>query len=114
MRWKGFELYLKFGGKAIESLRDYKVVAEKVKVLAEEILGDVQVYVFGSVVEGKVTASSDIDVLVIVKEMDDEKIYRFKSLVYSSLDAPLEVHVTSSEKFKSWYKRFVSKLEEVT
>ena len=73
VRWKEFELYLKFGGKAIESLRDYKVVAEKVKVLAEEILGDVQVYVFGSVVEGRVTASSDIDVLVIVKETDDKK-----------------------------------------
>jgi len=46
--------------------REYApLVAEAVK----EVLGGAEVYVFGSAAEGRLTASSDIDIAVVVDEV---------------------------------------------
>jgi len=51
--------------RSAEALRDWRVLARRVAEAARSILGEVQVVVFGSVVKGGFTASSDIDVLIV-------------------------------------------------
>ena len=61
-----------FSGKVFEHMReryrmirDWRFWAERVKEVVRKYLPDARVYVFGSVVEGKAIASSDIDVLIV-------------------------------------------------
>ncbi|MFW6194351.1 MAG: nucleotidyltransferase domain-containing protein [Halobacteriota archaeon] len=44
---------------------NYAEYAKLIKELAEDLLGNAEVYVFGSVVEGKSTPASDIDILIV-------------------------------------------------
>lgn len=50
---------------------NWRSVVESIKLAAKEILGDVYIVAFGGVVEGKVTALSDVDVLVVVDKLPD-------------------------------------------
>jgi len=110
---KGFDLYIESGREALEQLDNHMEVAKRVKEIVERFWKDVRVYVFGSVLEGRYTATSDIDILVVVNGVSREEAYRAKATVYRALDAPIELHVTSSEEFERWYKRFIDRLEEI-
>ncbi|MEM3404551.1 MAG: nucleotidyltransferase domain-containing protein [Nitrososphaeria archaeon] len=67
---------------------------------------------FGSIVKGRYTASSDIDVLVVLqKSPSKDKEYEVKAEVYMSTEAPIELHIASVEKFERWYKRFIKEEE---
>jgi len=50
-------------------LEDWKDIVKALTNSAKEILGDAEVVPFGSIVEGKATATSDLDILVIVKDL---------------------------------------------
>ncbi len=92
----------------LESLENYKAVAEEVKRLVLKHWPNSKVYVFGSVVKGKYTAVSDIDILVVLeKNISKDEEYKVKAQVYMSTEAPIELHITSIEKFEHWYKRFI-------
>ena len=96
---KGFEEdVLKF-------LKDYTQTARRVKEIVKEIDPKVRVYVFGSVVKGRYTASSDIDILVVTERI--EKKYDMMVKVYKTIKGPVELHVTTPEMFESWYMRFI-------
>ena len=110
---KGFEAYIESARKAWGQLDNYMEVARGVKKIVERFWKDARVYVFGSVLEGKYTATSDIDILVVVNGVGREEVYRVKATVYRAIDAPIELHVTSSGEFERWYKRFIDKLEEI-
>ena len=56
----------------VERLKELLRWREHLRVLVEavrEVLGDVDVYVFGSAVEGRLTVDSDIDVAVVLPEV---------------------------------------------
>ncbi|MEM3874671.1 MAG: nucleotidyltransferase domain-containing protein [Candidatus Bathyarchaeia archaeon] len=110
---KEFNVYLEFGRKRLKQLKNYKRVAREIKKLAQKHLGNVDVYVFGSVIEGKPTASSDIDILIVKDKIGPEEACRFKTLIHELMDAPMELHIVSSCEFENWYKRFIDKLEKV-
>lgn len=93
-----------------EYLKDYMKVAKGVKEIIHEIDPDARIYVFGSIVKGRYTAVSDIDILVITERIEQR--FRMKVEVYKRVEAPIELHVTTSEKFDRWYKRFV-KVDEI-
>ncbi len=97
----------------LEALRDYRSIARRVKKIVLEYDPGARVYVFGSVVEGRYTGASDIDILVVT-EMIDRK-YDIMARVYYELgDYPLELHVVTPEQYKRWYKRFIKgDIEEV-
>ena len=87
-------------------------LGKKVKEIISKYVRDIEVYVFGSVVRGRYTASSDIDILVVTPiKLSREDIYRLKTEVIVSIDAPLELHIVSRDEFENWYKRFISKEE---
>lgn len=111
---KGFELLLGEGARRLGQLRGYREVARRVKEIALDMLGPVEVYVFGSAVTGRFTASSDIDLLIVTPgETDREKATKFKAKVHGLVDAPLELHVASQREYREWYSRFIEKAEKV-
>jgi len=86
-------------------LRNYLEVAERVKRIVLSIDPEARVYVFGSVVRGDFTASSDIDLLVVTRKVELK--YDIMVAVYREVEAPVELHVTTPELFERWYRRFV-------
>lgn len=95
----------------LDLLRNYMEVAREVKRIVRSVDPDARVFVFGSVVRGRYTAASDIDILVVT-DRDEEK-YRIMVEVYKRVEAPVELHVTTPERFASWYMRFISPEELV-
>ena len=84
-------------------LRNYMKVVREVRDIVRKIDPDARVYVFGSVVRGKFTASSDIDVMVVTERI--ERKYEMMVRVYKATEAPIELHVVTPEGFL-WYKKF--------
>ena len=109
-----FDGYIESGMRALRHLKSYRKIARRIKRIVTEKCGDAKVLVFGSVVEGKVTALSDIDILVICDLDEDERV-RLKSEIYRKLgyDLPIELHIASEKEFQGWYRRFIGKFEEI-
>lgn len=95
----------------LSHLQNHMVVARKVKKIVRSIDPEAEVYVFGSIVRGKYTAASDIDILVVTKKIEEK--YRMMVKVYKKIRAPVELHITTPEKFTTWYKRFINPEEIV-
>lgn len=94
-------------------LKNYRHVARRVKEIVSSMDPEARVFVFGSVVKGEYTASSDIDILIVSKKRDLK--YEIMVKVYKEVEAPVELHVVSPEQFNSWYSRFIeeSEMQEV-
>lgn len=95
-------------------LRNYLEIAKRVKDVVHSIDPNARVYVFGSVVRGDYTASSDIDLLVVT--LNTKLKYDIMVAVYKEVEAPVELHVTTPDVFERWYKRFIKpgEMKEVT
>ncbi len=89
--------------------------AKAVKKMAERLLGEVKVYLFGSVVEGADTPSSDMDIMVVSSRtptIGERSRLVAEILKEVGVDAPIEVHLLIPEE-EEWYLRFVKKRVEV-
>lgn len=93
--------------KVIQYLKKWREVAEQVKSIVKNFDPKAEVYVFGSVISGKYTGASDLDILVITNTID--KKYDIMVEVYKSIEAPIELHIVTPWQFKKWYSRFISK-----
>lgn len=91
--------------RVLEYLGNFREIAERVKEIARNIDPETRVFVFGSVIRGKYTALSDIDILVMVKDLG--KKYEIMTQVYREIEAPVELHVVTEKLFEKWYKRFI-------
>ncbi len=99
--------------KRLKIFRNYKDYAKIVKKIAEEILGDVKVYVFGSVVRGDYhPILSDIDIAIITNCSDIEKHLKLKAKVARLFEDIFEIHVLSEKEWKL-YRRFIDKFIEI-
>ncbi|BDB99743.1 nucleotidyltransferase domain-containing protein [Saccharolobus caldissimus] len=92
-----------------EHLRKWREYAEIIAKASKDIDPNSKVYVFGGVAENRVTVLSDIDILIVseVKESFKFKLEVFKRAfdIYGlPFDAPVELHVTDKEGFKSYLK----------
>lgn len=83
-------------------LKRHMEIAYDVKKIIKEIDSNAKVYVFGSTVRGKYTASSDIDILVITEKIGEKN--RMVVEVYKHVEAPVELHTVTPEKSENWYK----------
>ena len=93
-----------------KSLENYKEIAEKVKQIILSKWPDAELYIFGSTVKGNYTATSDIDILIVLDDRPGrEEEYMLKAEVYARIDAPIELHVASRSEFERWYKKFIGK-----
>ncbi len=114
MRISSFDSYIESGAEVLGHLKNYRKIAKKIKEIARKRCGSARVIVFGSVVEGRITALSDIDVLIIC-DLDKEEQVKLKAEIRRQLgyDVPVELHIASEEEFRRWYRRFLDAFEEV-
>ena len=105
------EILVEFARRTLESLRNWRSLAAAVKEAVLRMCPDARVYVFGSAVEGRITAASDLDVLVVC-DLEREEAVRLKAEVLREvgLDAPVEMHVVD-ERGLSWYERSADLVE---
>lgn len=108
-------MYVESGKKALKYMRNYLSIAKEVKGVVRAYWPEARVYVFGSVLKGRYTAASDIDILVVLNEEPDPKEEaEVKASVYMRFDAPIQLHIVSEKKLETWYRRFVDEMIEVT
>ena len=110
-----FDQYIESGKEALRYLKEYRKIAEKVKRIVKKRYRDARVYVFGSVVEGKFTASSDIDILIVCNEMNRDEATALKANIIKKIGymVPIELHIATEKEFKEWYQRFINVFEEI-
>lgn len=98
----------------VERARMLKEWMKYVEVIAKafrEVLPDARIYVFGSVVSGRVVGSSDVDVLVVTGQLPMSHLERakIKALVEEKCGLPhyhpFEIHLTTEEEAKPYLKR---------
>lgn len=101
------------GFKRYKQLENYREIGKRVKeIILREGYKPESFLIFGSVVKGKFTANSDIDILVVIKGISYEEAVRLKAKIYKEIDAPLELHIVNEREFK-WYKRFLDVYENI-
>jgi len=85
-------------------VRQWRFWSEAIAKAAEEVLGPCHVYVFGSVVEGRVTGGSDVDVLVVADDLPGN--FRARGDVMAKIEEvanlplyhPFEIHLVTREE----------------
>lgn len=107
-RRKNYEKYFK----------NYSFWAKKIKKVANEILGDSQVFIFGSVLKkGAGEVPRDIDILIISPNAESgekrirKKIKILKKAVGS--DSPFQLHLITPKEYKEWYQFFLKEKIEI-
>ncbi len=104
--------------KAKEYFENFIYYAEKIKKAAIEVLGNAEIFVFGSVVEGKATMASDIDLMIVSNQRPRLITERAKKIVEIlkkaeiDLFAPFEIHLINEREFE-WYRKFIKKFLKV-
>jgi len=92
-------------------LRDWTRYAEAIARAVRELLPDARVYVFGSVVSGKAIGSSDVDILVVARELPKSHLERarIKALVEEKCELPhyhpFEIHLVTREEAEPFLRR---------
>ena len=104
---KYFDELIKMAKKRKEYFENYMHYAKLVK----EAVGG-EVFVFGSVIEGKHTMASDIDLLVVLDSIErrDEILMKINEVLGEF--HPFQIHLVTRKELE-WYKRFIKKWRRV-
>ena len=86
----------------------------------KSVLGDAEVYLTGSVVEGKSVPSSDIDILIISESADVRKATKRAEIIARIEEEsglpfvhPFEFHLMTKDEFQEWREVFNPSLVRV-
>ncbi|MEM5874427.1 MAG: nucleotidyltransferase domain-containing protein [Candidatus Aenigmatarchaeota archaeon] len=111
---KHFDLMIKFSKESEKYFKNYRKYIKEIKKIAKKELKDVKVFCFGSVVEKMNLPSSDVDVLIVSKNMpkkiSDRSKIKVKIWKKIGIFSPFELHLVTPKEFE-WYKAFIKKLE---
>jgi len=85
-------------------VRDWRFWCEAIAKAAGEILGSCRVYVFGSVVKGRVTGGSDVDVLIVANQLPRN--FRVRGKLKADIEEaanlplyhPFEIHLATGKE----------------
>jgi len=97
-----------------ELARQWQYWSRKIAEAAKIILTTCEVYVFGSVVEGRGTGGSDVDILIISDNVPSKAKDRWelKAIIEERAGLPLyhpyEIHLVN-RKEAEWYMRHIKK-----
>jgi len=97
--------------------RDWRLWSKAIAKAARKVLGLCEVYVFGSVVEGRMTGGSDVDVLIVVDVLPENFAARanlvaeIEELARLPLYHPFEIHLVTRKEAdaNSIYRKAASK-----
>jgi len=79
---------------------------------------NVKPYVFGSVVEGKATGGSDVDILIVSDKIPENSRDRgnlkakIEEMTGLPLSHPFEIHLANKHDFK-WYRQHIKKMVKI-
>jgi predicted nucleotidyltransferase len=104
-------IYIEEGRRALNYLKNAEGIARRVKELVELFDPSAEVYLFGSAVRGDYTAASDIDILIVTKNVGAAE--EARAAIYRAIDAPLEIHIATPEQFRRWYRRFLGEAVKI-
>ncbi len=102
------ESLLQTGRKRYLMIKNYRRYLPAIKRACEEVFGECELYVFGSVLTGKFTAGSDVDILIKVKNAPkslrekaelEVKIEELAGLPYYH---PFEFHIVDEKIFRRY------------
>ncbi len=92
-------------------LREWRKWSQRIAIAAREVLGEVEVYVIGSIAEGKAIAASDLDILVVSQKIPDNprEQSRLKTLIEEKaglpFNHPVEIHLAKPSEKNSYLGR---------
>ena len=91
---------------------NYKKYSSEIKNKAKQLLGEVKVLVFGSVIKNSYNiVNSDIDILIISDRLPEksEERSRIKVEIKSVLPPfnPFQIHLATKKEYENWYKNFI-------
>lgn len=92
-----------------EILKNWRKYAVKIRAAARSIFPDARVYAFGSIVRGKAVGGSDVDILIVSREMPKDNLgrarmrIRIEELAELPPCHPFELHLADVEE-AGWYK----------
>lgn len=101
---------LDYGVRRYCMVRNWREVVGRVRDAVLEMFPEARVYVFGSVIEGRVTASSDIDVLIVIPGLVGG--VREKAEIQAKIEDkaglsevnPVEFHIVTPEEAEWYFK----------
>ena len=101
-------------------MRDYERWLSEIVKAWRDVIGDVKIYLSGSVAERKAVISSDIDVIVVSKNKSVERAMKRAELIAEIEERdglpfvhPFEFHLMSEDEFKTWKEIFKPKLRRI-
>jgi len=96
------DIFIEFGVRRLKYLQNWREIVKRIRNVVQNVLKDVQVYVFGSVVEGRYTVLSDIDVAIVMNNVPEKASERIKiiDLIFREIEdicpwieCPVEIHL---------------------
>ena len=91
--------------------KNYLKYAQKIKKEAEKLLGEVKVFVFGSILK-KDEIPRDIDILIVspkLKTFEKKSEIRAKLFKKFTFLPPFEIHLITPKDYQDWYQHFIDK-----
>lgn len=118
-REKALEAMIERGRKRYLMIKNYKRYLPAIKKACEQVFGECELYVFGSVLTGKFTAGSDVDLLIKVQK--GPKSLRERAELEARIEElaglpdyhPFEFHIVDEEGFERYRELLNVKLERV-
>ncbi|MBO3802203.1 MAG: nucleotidyltransferase domain-containing protein [Candidatus Brockarchaeota archaeon] len=98
-------------------VKNWKEYIAKIAGAVKSILPDSKIYVFGSVVKGESTGGSDVDVLIVSKNVPRNNLERAKikvkieELSNLPLYHPFEFHLANEDEGERYFKRIKEIIE---
>ncbi len=98
--------------------RQWRFWSKRIAEAARRVLGDCEVYVFGSVVEGRAVGGSDVDVLIVSGRLprSHRERWELKARIEEEAGLPLyhpyEIHLVDAREAE-WYFRHTKRLVKV-
>lgn len=104
--------YLKILMKRADIVRNWKNAVKKVAKAISDVLPDAEMYVFGSAVKRRITASSDIDLLIFSEKIPEKNIAKMKIILEIENKAklpeyhPFEFHLVNKRKKNQYLTKY--------
>lgn len=95
--------------------KNYRKYGKMIKKVAKELLGEIRVFVFGSILK-KDEVPRDIDILIISSKLKSSiKKSEIRAKIWEKLGFthPFEIHLITPKEYKDWYKNFIKEKIEI-
>lgn len=101
----------------VKLAKEWRFWSRRIAEAAKRVLGDCEVYVFGSIVEEKATGGSDVDILIVSDKIPDKLGERWKLKAKIEEEArlplyhPYEIHLVNRKEAEWYYKHIRRKVK---